>query len=148
VSPAPARPFDQDAEFGHPIPLPHAALVTAREFIRTAVLREHLGRSWPLLAPSYRHGFTRAQWLTGNIPVVPFPAKSFAQARCGRPLARPRRAARGAHTLDGEGARRAGRPGVLHRPRARRRRLARALLGAEGREPADPGDAELRLTPA
>ena len=80
-APASAKPFDQDAEFGNPIPLPDAAVTVARRFIATAVLRQHLERSWPLLAPSYKQGFTKAQWLRGNIPVVPFPSKGFQQAR-------------------------------------------------------------------
>jgi hypothetical protein len=51
-----------------------AAKATAYDFIRTAVRREHLEESWPLVTPALRQGLTRAQWLTGEIPVVPYPA--------------------------------------------------------------------------
>lgn len=47
---------------------------TARIFIKTSVRRDHPERSWQLVDESLRQGLTRAQWTTGNIPVVPFPA--------------------------------------------------------------------------
>jgi hypothetical protein len=45
-----------------------------KEFIRTAVAREDVRRSWDLSAPSLRQGVTRKQWNRGDIPVVPYPA--------------------------------------------------------------------------
>jgi hypothetical protein len=45
-----------------------------RDFIGTAVVRRHAGRSWDLTAPSLREGFTRQQWNRGDMPVVPYPA--------------------------------------------------------------------------
>ena len=51
-----------------------AALETARDFLRTAVLRRHVERSWPLTSPKLRQGLSRRQWATGNIPVIPYPA--------------------------------------------------------------------------
>jgi len=50
------------------------------EFVRTAVRRQDLGASWPLVHPSLRQGLSRKQWLTGNIPVVPFPATGIVQS--------------------------------------------------------------------
>jgi len=44
------------------------------EFIRTAVARQHVARSWPLAAPSLRAGVTRKEWNRGDLPVVPYPA--------------------------------------------------------------------------
>jgi hypothetical protein len=61
--------------------LPKQALSVAREFVRTAVLRTDLARSWALTAPKLRQDLTLQDWLTGNIPVVPFPKSDFAQAR-------------------------------------------------------------------
>ncbi len=58
-----------------------AAGVVVREFIDQAVLRKNPGASWELVTPSFRQGLTRAQWRTGNIPVVPFPTEDFAEAR-------------------------------------------------------------------
>ena len=50
-------------------------VATAEVFIDTAVRRVRTERSWELVHPSLRRGFTRAQWQTGNIPIVPFPAE-------------------------------------------------------------------------
>lgn len=51
-----------------------AARVTAFEFVRTAVAREHLRESWKLVHPSLRQGMTRSQWEEGNIPVISYQA--------------------------------------------------------------------------
>jgi hypothetical protein len=45
----------------------------AGRFILTAVARRNLGESYDLVGPQLKAGLTRAQWLTGNIPVVPYP---------------------------------------------------------------------------
>ena len=45
-----------------------------REFVLTAVDRQDVGRSWEISAPSLREGFTRKQWTSGDLPVVPYPA--------------------------------------------------------------------------
>jgi hypothetical protein len=47
---------------------------TVDEFVRTAVLRRDLQRSWELASPALRIGITRRQWLSGDLPVYPFPA--------------------------------------------------------------------------
>ena len=46
-----------------------------RQFILTAVNRRDVGRSWDLAAPSMREGFTHKQWNSGDLPVVPYPAR-------------------------------------------------------------------------
>ncbi len=43
-------------------------------FISSSVARHHPERSFGVVHPSLREGLTRAQWSTGNIPVVPYPA--------------------------------------------------------------------------
>jgi hypothetical protein len=50
-----------------------AALATARKFLLTAVSREHVEDSWPLVHPTLRQGMTRREWATGDIPIVPYP---------------------------------------------------------------------------
>jgi hypothetical protein len=50
-----------------------AGLEVARRFLQTAVARRHVGDSWSLVSPSLRQGYTRAQWSTGEIPIVPYP---------------------------------------------------------------------------
>jgi hypothetical protein len=47
------------------------------EFVRTAVRRHDLAASWHLIHPNLKQGLTKQEWLTGNIPVVPFPAKGI-----------------------------------------------------------------------
>ena len=54
------------------------ALTTAANFVKTAVVRRHVDRSWELVSASLKQGYTRNQWSSGNIPVVPYPV---AQAR-------------------------------------------------------------------
>jgi hypothetical protein len=44
----------------------------AGKFILTAVQRQNLDQAWPLVGPGIRQDLTYKQWLTGNIPVVPF----------------------------------------------------------------------------
>jgi hypothetical protein len=51
-----------------------AARLTAYEFVRTAVAREHLEDAWNLTHPALRQGMTREDWLRGEIPVVPYRA--------------------------------------------------------------------------
>jgi hypothetical protein len=50
----------------------------AAEFVSEAVFRQHVGRSYRITAPELREGLTRAQWATGSIPVVPYPADQVA----------------------------------------------------------------------
>jgi len=50
------------------------ALLATMAFVKTAVVRRNIDASWVLAAPEFRAGYTRKQWDTGNIPVVPFPA--------------------------------------------------------------------------
>jgi hypothetical protein len=47
---------------------------TIDEFVRTAVLRDDLARSWELASPALRIGMTRREWLRGDLPVYPYPA--------------------------------------------------------------------------
>ena len=58
-----------------------AARDTAARFVATAVLRRDVDDSWDLTAPELRGGLTRTQWKTGEIPVVPFPAKDLDEVR-------------------------------------------------------------------
>jgi hypothetical protein len=44
----------------------------ADRFVSTAVVRKRLADSWDVTAPVLRQGLTREQWLTGEIPVVPY----------------------------------------------------------------------------
>jgi hypothetical protein len=52
------------------------ALAVTRRFIDTAVVRgKNIDESWSLASPEFRAGFTRKQWDSGNMPVVPFPVQ-------------------------------------------------------------------------
>lgn len=54
-------------------PLPAEARRVAVRFIQTAVARENLEEAWELVGPNLRGGLSRARWITGNNPVVPYP---------------------------------------------------------------------------
>jgi hypothetical protein len=58
-----------------------AARQVARAFLLDAVLRKDPAAAWGFAAPSLRQGMTRAEWRTGNIPVVPFSADALLEAR-------------------------------------------------------------------
>ena len=62
------------------VPLDTEARRVAGRFILTAVARENLGESYDLVHPELRQGMTRREWLTGNIPVVYYPAKAIETA--------------------------------------------------------------------
>jgi hypothetical protein len=49
------------------------ALTTAANFVKTAVARQNVDRSWTLVSPALKEGYTRAQWRQGEIPVIPYP---------------------------------------------------------------------------
>jgi hypothetical protein len=59
------------------VSVPAAAKAVAKRFVQTAVARQHLGEAWALSGPNVRAGLTRKEWLTGNIPVVPYPLASL-----------------------------------------------------------------------
>jgi hypothetical protein len=62
------------------VPLDVEARKVAGRFILTAVARENLGESYALAHPELRQGMTKQEWLTGNIPVVYYPAKEIKTA--------------------------------------------------------------------
>lgn len=46
----------------------------AVEFIKTAVVRKNLRRAWAISGPRIRQDLTLQEWMTGEIPVIPYPA--------------------------------------------------------------------------
>jgi len=62
------------------VPLDQEARRVAGRFILTAVARQNLGESYDLVHPELRQGMTKREWLTGNIPVVYYPAKAIETA--------------------------------------------------------------------
>ena len=47
---------------------------TIRTFLATAVARKHLERSWDVIAPSVKRGYTYAKWKNAHaLPVIPYP---------------------------------------------------------------------------
>src|SRR5437764_4440777 len=50
----------------------------ASKFVATAVLRNHPERSYDITDAAFHQGMSRAQWGTGNIPVVPYPRTALA----------------------------------------------------------------------
>jgi hypothetical protein len=55
------------------VPLAPEARQVVVEFIKTAVMRKNLAHAWKISGPQIRQNMTLRQWLTGTIPVVPYP---------------------------------------------------------------------------
>jgi hypothetical protein len=54
---------------------------TIRTFIATAVARKNLDKSWSVIAPSLRKGYTYAQWTSAKaLPIIPVPGAYVDQA--------------------------------------------------------------------
>ena len=54
---------------------------TIRTFLATAVARRHLDKSWAVVAPSMKQGYTFQEWshgapAKGGLPVVPYPIEN------------------------------------------------------------------------
>jgi hypothetical protein len=62
------------------IPISNAAKTVAQQFVLKAVGRKDLAVAWKISGPNVRGGLTYKEWLTGNIPVVPYPIKSLQYA--------------------------------------------------------------------
>jgi hypothetical protein len=62
------------------VPLEPGAKVVGEKFIETAVARKNLAESWKITAPALRSDFTLKRWLTGAIPVIPYPADTSSPA--------------------------------------------------------------------
>jgi hypothetical protein len=62
------------------VPLDKEARRVAGRFILTAVARQNLAESYELAHPELRQGLTKREWLSGNIPVVYYPAKAIETA--------------------------------------------------------------------
>ena len=54
-----------------------AALRTLSVFVPSAFTRRHLEQSWPLATQHMKIGTSRADWLAGDLPVVPYPAAGY-----------------------------------------------------------------------
>jgi hypothetical protein len=64
---------------GAPVPVPPAARKVAGEFILWAVAtgrsEANLAKAWDIIHPSLKEecGCTKQEWMTGNIPIQPYP---------------------------------------------------------------------------
>jgi len=57
-----------------------AALSMLSRFVRSAFIRRDLASSWPLATLHMKSSTSHADWLSGNLPVVPYPAAAFRTA--------------------------------------------------------------------
>ena len=67
---------------------PDVRRVAAR-FLETAVGRTQLADAWDLATPELRSGVSRAEWMTGALPVPPFPVQGSPDNRLRRRRVRP-----------------------------------------------------------
>jgi hypothetical protein len=75
-APVPAALAPKPAAKPRTVALSKETVAIARQFVTTAVARRDLAAAWKISGPDIRGGLTLKEWLTGNIPVVPFPVKS------------------------------------------------------------------------
>lgn len=61
-----------------PVPSDPAAKAVARKFIETAVLRKDLDWAYDHVHADMKGRMTRAEWDSGAIPVIPYPAENVA----------------------------------------------------------------------
>ncbi len=54
------------------VPLPPEARQIAVQFLKTAVVRKNLDEAWTIAGPGIKQDLSRSEWMTGNIPVVPY----------------------------------------------------------------------------
>jgi hypothetical protein len=80
-SDTPARVQKDVSGIPKTIPLSPAALSVARKFIVTAVARRELRSAWAISGPHVRQGMKLKEWLTGNIPVIPFESNGPARMK-------------------------------------------------------------------
>jgi hypothetical protein len=78
--PLPAVTFN-DGKARTPAVIEPAARTVAGKFILTAVARKNVASSWPLVHPSLKQGYTKAEWAKGDIPVDFFPVGKIEQVR-------------------------------------------------------------------
>ena len=52
-----------------------AVVSVAKQFVASAVSRDHPERAYGIVGPDLRGGLSKKQWETGDIPVVPYPVK-------------------------------------------------------------------------
>ncbi|HEX7255654.1 MAG TPA: hypothetical protein VF236_06970 [Gaiellaceae bacterium] len=62
------------------VPLPPEARQIAVQFIKTAVVRKNLREAWAISGPGIKQDLTLKQWMTGSIPVVPYPEAAVANS--------------------------------------------------------------------
>ena len=64
------------------VPLDPKARTTAGRWILSAVTREDLAEGWTLAHPDLKAecGCSRNEWMTGNIPIQPYPARDLDDA--------------------------------------------------------------------
>ena len=67
------------AAYGPKIALPQKAVDAGKAFIHTAVLRKNLDRGWQVSTAKVHAGLSHSQWMTGTIPVSPFPANAYGE---------------------------------------------------------------------
>ena len=62
------------------VPVPREARVVAGRFVQTAVARQNLAEAWRISSPALKQGMTLKEWMTGNIPVIPYPVNELGLA--------------------------------------------------------------------
>ena len=62
------------------VPPSREARGAVAQFINTAVARKNLAQAWKISGPEIKAGLTRKQWMSGEIPVIPYDIGSVGRA--------------------------------------------------------------------
>ncbi len=62
------------------VPMPQEARRAVVVFLQTAVARKDLARAWTVVGPGIKQGYTYKSWMSGAIPVVPYPGEAMDKA--------------------------------------------------------------------
>lgn len=73
----PSAPVKDVSSTPKSVQLPNDAKTVAQKFILTAVARKNLDDAWKISGPHIRQGLKYKEWMTGDIPVVPYPADAI-----------------------------------------------------------------------
>jgi hypothetical protein len=86
------KPAKQSPAAPRSVKLDPAANRVLGRFVLTAVARKNLREAYGLVGPGIKQGMPLKQWLTGAIPVVPFPVTTLQSARFKIDFSRPNHA--------------------------------------------------------
>jgi hypothetical protein len=72
-----SKPAKDVSKVAKKVKLDPEAQRVARDFIATAVVRKNLAKAYTIVGPDIKEDLTLKQWMSGDIPVVPYPGDAI-----------------------------------------------------------------------